>query len=67
MVVLAAISSPAQDEVIETILKHLKLWDPPWLKGQRQRGPPKSKMAQEPSAPPVDWDLYMDPPHPEDD
>jgi hypothetical protein len=43
MVVLAAISSPAQDEVIEKILKHLNRWDPPWLRRRPARGPPAQR------------------------
>ncbi len=67
MVVLAAISSPAQDEVIEKILKHLHRWDPPWRQGRRKRGPPNSQTTPVSMAVVVDWDIDMDPPHPEDD
>jgi hypothetical protein len=38
--VIAAISSPAQDDVIEKILRSKNLWDPPWLKKRPVRGPP---------------------------
>ena len=36
MRIIAAISSPKQDGVIEKILRSLGRWDPPW---QRQRTP----------------------------
>ena len=41
MRVLAAISSPAQDDVIEKILKSVALWDPPWKRERKIRGPPR--------------------------
>ena len=41
MVVLAAISSPDQDDVIERILRSRSEWDPPWKRGRPARGPPK--------------------------
>jgi hypothetical protein len=40
MKVLAAISSPAQDQVIEKILRARGEWDPPWLREREARGPP---------------------------
>ncbi len=40
MKVLAAISSPAQDDIIEKILKHINRWNPPWQAEPRARGPP---------------------------
>jgi ribosomal protein S27E len=40
MKVLAAISSPAQDDVIEKILRARGEWDPPWLCRRPARGPP---------------------------
>ena len=40
MKVLAAISSPEQDEVIEKILRARGEWDPPWLRRRPARGPP---------------------------
>jgi hypothetical protein len=40
MVVLAAISSPEQDAVIERILKSRNEWHPPWLRRRPARGPP---------------------------
>jgi hypothetical protein len=57
MKVLAAITSPAQDDVIEKILRARKEWDPPWLKARSARGPPETpglKPATE-----ADW---IDPP-----
>jgi hypothetical protein len=41
MKVVAAISSPAQDDVIEKILRSLGLWNPPWKRPPRARGPPR--------------------------
>ncbi len=44
MKVIAVISSPAQDDVIEKILKSMELWDPPWLRKRAQkkaRAPPE--------------------------
>jgi len=49
MKVLAAISSPEQDDVIERILKARGEWDPPWKRPRRARGPPPG----DPSTPPV--------------
>jgi hypothetical protein len=40
MAVLAAISSPAQDEVIKKILKARGEWNPPWARKRPARGPP---------------------------
>jgi hypothetical protein len=40
MKTVAALSSPHQDHVIERILRHLSLWDPPWLRPPKARGPP---------------------------
>jgi len=42
MKILAAISSPAQDDVIERILRARGEWDPPWLRSHPPRGPPAS-------------------------
>ena len=42
MKILAAISSPAQDDVIERILRARGEWDPPWLRSHPARGPPAS-------------------------
>ena len=41
LVVIAAISHPAQDDVIEAMLRHRGEWSPPWLKQRQPRGPPK--------------------------
>jgi len=41
MKVLAAFSSPAQDAVIEKILRARGEWDPPWLRPRPARGPPR--------------------------
>lgn len=40
MKIVAAITSPHQDDVIERILRHMKIWDPPWTRERRARGPP---------------------------
>ena len=40
MKVVAAISSPVQDDVIERILRHLG-WDPPWKAERNARAPPR--------------------------
>jgi hypothetical protein len=70
MRVIAAISSPAQDDVIEKILKALKLWDPPWKRPRKIRGPPPPTSGSQDSGsgpPAEDWPEGIDPPHPEDD
>jgi len=72
MKVIAAISSPEQDDVIEKILKARGQWDPPWSRPRRARGPPPSG-ASTPSVrrctidPQWDVDDYLcDPPGPAD-
>ena len=40
MKILAAISSPAQDDVIERILRSRGGWDPPWKRRRPVRRPP---------------------------
>ena len=40
MKIISAITSPHQDDVIETILKARGQWDPPWKRVRRARGPP---------------------------
>jgi hypothetical protein len=40
MKIIAAITSPAQDDVIEKALRHLKIWAPPWKRERKARGPP---------------------------
>ena len=75
MKIVAAISSPQQDEVIEKILRHLKLWAPPWKRERKARGPPPRRAGadtpeerEEPSpAEPIDPergtdDYAVDPP-----
>jgi hypothetical protein len=74
MKVISAISSPAQDDVIEKILRSLNLWDPPWLRQRRARGPPRLGPPSHPSAENIPHDApsqapseeRIDPPHPED-
>jgi hypothetical protein len=78
MAPVAAITSPAQDDVIEKILRYVQIWNPPW---QRERAPkaraPKARAPPQPLEfddarapsepecidPPVDDELYfVDPP-----
>jgi hypothetical protein len=40
MRIIAAITSPHQDDVIERVLKHLKNWAPPWKRARKTPGPP---------------------------
>jgi hypothetical protein len=40
MKIIAAIG-PDQPEVIERILRHLHIWDPPWKRVRKARGPPQ--------------------------
>jgi hypothetical protein len=54
MRVLSAISSPAQDAVIERILKSRGEWDPPWGRPAAARGPPRPLEAAEPAWEPAD-------------
>jgi hypothetical protein len=69
MQVVAAISHPAQDDVIEKILRSLNLWDPPWLGTHRARAPPARSLSLSSSAneiaPEPGWQEGVDPPHPE--
>ena len=70
MEVLAAISSPDQDGVIEKILRSRNEWDPPWKRSRKVRGPPPSTPVSRDRGrdhPPEDWSEAVDPPHPEDD
>jgi hypothetical protein len=39
MKIIAAIARE-QDDVIERVLRHLHLWDPPWNRPRKARGPP---------------------------
>jgi hypothetical protein len=77
MKIVAAINSPHQDDVIERILRHLHLWDPPWLRQRKARGPPPATGPPErwsgesefpqPIDPVIDDELYVvDPPFAED-
>jgi hypothetical protein len=43
MKIIAAIA-PEQEDVIERLLRHLHLWDPPWKHERKVRGPPPSSM-----------------------
>jgi hypothetical protein len=69
MEVLAAISSPAQDGVIEKILRSRGEWDPPWKRPRKVRGPPPPAQGAPGRGSPAhdDWPEGADPPHPEDD
>jgi len=77
----SAISSPAQDALIEKILRHTGQWDPPWLRKRRARGPPpacfsSSPEGRRPDLPdpdfdfsdrqPTDEDYSVDAPAPDD-
>ncbi|MGH9895382.1 MAG: hypothetical protein ACREA0_26035, partial [bacterium] len=64
MRVLSAIESPHQDEVIEKILRHLGLWDPPWTRQRRARGPPLQKQI---FTSVIDEELSQLPPQEEED
>jgi hypothetical protein len=64
MRVIAAISSPAQDDLIEKILKALKLWDPPWKRQRSARGPSRSHATAQAAL--ESWPEGADPPHPDD-
>jgi len=50
MKIIAAISRE-QEDVIERILRHLHLWDPPWKRQRKVRGPPPSSMDGPASSP----------------
>ena len=71
MEILAALSSPGQDGVIEKILRSRGEWDPPWKRPAKVRGPPSSTQKSQGSAeshpreghPPDDWPECVDPPH----
>jgi hypothetical protein len=79
MKVNAAISSPAQDAVIEKILRAHGEWDPPWKRRRPARGPPP--VGPCPALTRLDLELdrnarvsaeddnvhYADPPHRDDD
>jgi hypothetical protein len=57
MRIVSAFTFPEQDSIIERILKHLKIWDPPWKKVRSPRGPPPPD--------PEEWPEAIDPPHPD--
>ena len=70
MEVLAAISSPAQDHLIEKILRSRGEWDPPWKRPRKVRGPPPSTSGSQGTGdghPPDDGPEAVDPPHHEFD
>ena len=52
MKILSAFSSPAQDQVIEKILRARGEWDPPWLREREARGPPAVVPDPGPCVPP---------------
>ncbi len=82
MKIIAAIA-PEQQEVIERVLRHLHLWDPPWKRQRKVRGPPPPPFSRPATtsqeAPPsgkdlevidplIDDELYaIDPVPPDDD
>ena len=45
MKIIAAIA-PEQEDVIERVLRHLRLWDPPWKRQRKARGPPPSSLSR---------------------
>jgi hypothetical protein len=51
MKIIAAFTSPQQDDVIERILRHMNLWDPPWKRHRKVRGTPPSSMDGSASSP----------------
>ena len=61
MKILAAISSPAQDDVIEKILRARGEWAPPWLAARQARGPPASEGRY-----PSTEAAWIDPPPPDE-
>ena len=40
--------APAQDVLIEKILRHTDRWDPPWLRKRKARGPPPNRIGSSP-------------------
>jgi hypothetical protein len=73
MEIISVITSPDQDDLIERILRHLHLWDPPWKRQSRARGPPSLANAAPSQAPArtidpiIDDELYAIDPLPPDD
>ena len=51
MKIIAVVSSPEQDDVMERILRYLHLWNPPWNPEQKARGPPGPAGATSPRPP----------------
>jgi hypothetical protein len=51
MKIIAAIARE-QEDVIERVLRHLHLWDPPWKRQRKVRGPPPSPMDGSVPSPP---------------
>jgi hypothetical protein len=47
---IIAVIAPQQQDVIERILRHLHLWNPPWKRLRKARGPPQ--VAQSTAQPP---------------
>ena len=45
MKIIAAIA-PEQEDVIERVLRHLHLWDPPWKRQRKVRGPPPPSLSR---------------------
>jgi hypothetical protein len=81
MKVIAAVSSPAQDAVIEKILRARGEWNPPWLRKRKARAPPPSPLRSSPEGrrpelpdsdfdisdrQPTDGDYLVDAPAPDD-
>jgi len=62
MPIVSAITSPGQDDVIERVLRHLQIFDPPW---QRERAP-RARAPPPPfefdDAPPPSEPEFIDPP-----
>ena len=57
MRVVSAIKHPHQDDVIERILRNQGLWDPPWRRERRARGPPRQRecfQGEDSQLPPVE-------------
>lgn len=72
MEVLAAISSPEQDDVIERIVRAQGEWNPLWKRSLRARGPPPSDPStpicpREAIDPQYDVDDYFVDPYPVED
>ncbi|MBI4583967.1 MAG: transposase [Planctomycetes bacterium] len=71
MKIIAAIA-PEPVQVIERILRHLALWDPPWKRPSQPRGPPPSARAGSTASPRpidrrIDVELDLIDPIPRDD